>query len=129
MFRHLLVTMVLCATPTFLAAADHVLTAEDLYGRWAVDEKAATKDQADAVAAAKQVDGFGVVLTARFARLTFSADDMTAGLWRLDDAHADSATLVVQPKGGEERHFSVQVKGDHLTVAEMPGKLPLARQH
>ncbi len=103
------------------------LTNDDLHGTWGLDEKAATKEQATAVAAAKAVESFGIVLTTRIARVVFETDGMVAGMWRLDDATATTATLVVQPRGGQERRYALTIAGDRMTVAEAPGGLPLIR--
>ncbi|MBA3846570.1 MAG: hypothetical protein H0X45_07990 [Planctomycetes bacterium] len=109
------------------AAGAQPLTNDDLHGTWTLDEKAATKDQAAAVAAAKAVESFGIVLTTRIARVVFETDGMVAGMWRLDDATATTATLVVQPRGGEERRYALTIDGERMTVAEAPGGLPLIR--
>jgi hypothetical protein len=104
------------------------LDMDALHGTWVVDEKAATKEQAAAVAAAKAIEGFGVVLTTRTARVVFDADGMVAGIWRLDAATPTTAVLVIQPKGGEERRFNLTVTGDRMVVAEQPDGLPLIRK-
>lgn len=114
----------LCLLSLTLAAADN-LTPDALYGIWVVDEKALTKDQKDAAASAAQVENFGVNLTLRTARFIFAKDSVVAGAWRLDQATPTTATLVVQPKGGEERRFTVTLKKGQLVVDQCPGKLPM----
>lgn len=110
------------------AAAAAPLTPDALYGAWVLDEAAATKEQAAAVASAKAIEGFGIVLTLRTARITFVADEPISGPWRLEAATATTATLVVQPKGGEERRYAITVDKDRLTVAEAPGGVPFKRK-
>ncbi len=114
----------LCLLALTIAAADR-LTPDALYGHWVVDEKALTKDQQDAAAAAAKIENFGVNLTLRTARITFAKDAMVAGMWRLDEATPTTAVLVVQPKGGEEQRFHVTLQKGHLVIAECPGKLAL----
>lgn len=48
-------------------------------------------------------------------------------MWRLENADEDSATLVVQPKGGAERRYQITVDGTQMTVEEAPGDLPLVK--
>jgi hypothetical protein len=114
----------LCLLALTLTAAEN-LTPDALYGLWAVDEKAVTKDQKEAATAAAQVENFGVNLTLRTARFIFAKDTVIAGMWRLDDAKPTTATLVVQPKGGDEHRFHVTLTKGRLIVDECPGKLPL----
>jgi hypothetical protein len=104
-----------------LAAADN-LTPDALHGMWVVDEKAVTKDQKDAAA---KIENFGINLTLRTARVIFDKDTVIAGMWRLDGATPTTATLVVQPKGGEERRYKITLTKGHLVIDECPGKLPL----
>jgi hypothetical protein len=111
-----------------LAAAERApLVADDLHGAWELDTTAVTAEQQDAAAAAQAVDGFGLVLSLRTARIIFGDDDFTVGMWRLENATADAATLVVQPKGGAERRFQLSVDGKRMQIAEAPGKLPLIK--
>ncbi len=124
----LLVALLACTLAHASAAGAEILTADALHGTWSVDEKAATAGQAAAVAAAKAIESFGIVLTTKTARVLFAADEMVAGMWRLDAATATTATLVVQPRGGEERSYSLTVDGDRMTVAEVPGEVPLIRK-
>ncbi len=128
MIRTCLLVALLGFTVTLASAAAEVLTADALRGTWSLDEKAATKEQAVAVAAAKAIESFGLVLTTKTARVLFEADGMVAGMWRLDDATATTATLVVQPRGGEERSYALTIDGDRMTVAEAPGQVPLIRK-
>lgn len=107
-----------------LAAADPLLP-DDLFGTWVVDEKAVAEGQRAAAAAAAGIDGFGVTFTLRTARVVFAQDEMVSGMWRLDDATATTATLVIQPKGGDERRYRLTLAGKRLVVAECPGRLPL----
>ena len=92
----------LCFLALTLAAAEN-LSPDNIYGIWVVDDKALTKDQKDAAAAAAKVENFGVNLTLRTARIIFATDTVVAGMWRLDDATPTTAILVVQPKGGDEK--------------------------
>ena len=80
----------LCLLALSLTAAEN-LSPDNLYGIWVVDEKAATKDQKDAVAAAAQIENFGVNLTLRTARVIFAKDTVVAGMWRLDEATPTTA--------------------------------------
>lgn len=114
----------LCLLSLTLAAADK-LTPDALYGMWVVDEKALSKEQKEAASSAAQIENFGVNLTLRNARIIFAKDTIVAGMWRLDGATATTATLVVQPKGGEERRYQVTLKKGQLVIDECPGKLPL----
>jgi hypothetical protein len=114
----------LCLLALSLAAAEN-LTPDHLYGIWVVDEKAAAKEQKDAVAAAAQVENFGVNFTLRTARVIFAKDTVVAGMWRLDEATPTTATVVIQPKGADEQRYHVTLKKGQLVVDECPGKLPL----
>lgn len=114
----------LCLLTLTLAAAEN-LTPDALHGMWVVDEKAVTKEQKDAAASAAQIENFGINLTLRNARVIFAKDTVVAGMWRLDGATPTTATLVIQPKGGEERRYKVTLKKGQLVVDECPGKLPL----
>ncbi len=107
-----------------LAAADK-LVPDQLHGHWVVDDKSVTKEQQDAAAAAAKVENFGVNFTLRTARVVFAADRVISGMWRLDDATATTATLVIQPKGSDEQRFHLTLLKGRLTVDECPGKLPL----
>jgi hypothetical protein len=118
----LLALLVLVACP--LAAAEK-LTPDALYGIWVVDEKAVTKEQKEAATAAAQVENFGVNLTLRTARVIFAKDTVVAGMWRLDEATPTAATLVIQPKGADERRFHLTLVKGRLIVDECPGKLPM----
>jgi len=113
----------LCLFALTLAAADK-LSPDAIYGIWVVDEKALTKDQKDAATAAAQIESFGVNLTLRTARIIFAKDIIVSGMWRLDEATATTATMVVQPKGGEERRYHITFEKGRLMVDECPGKLP-----
>ena len=119
--RHL--ALLLLATAT-LIAADAPLTVDALYGTWAPDAAAATAAQRPAVEAAAKVESYGITFTARICRVIVSDDQAYSGPWRLDQAAADSAVLVVQPKGGEERRLKLTLSGKHLSV---DGGLPLAK--
>ncbi len=114
----------LCLFALTLAAADK-LSPDKIYGIWVVDEKALTKDQKDAATAAAQIENFGVNLTLRTARIIFAKDTVISGMWRLDDATPTTATMVVQPKGGEERRYKITFEKGRLIVDECPGKLPM----
>ena len=114
----------LCLFALAVSAADK-LTPDSLYGIWVVDQKALAKDQQEAAAAAAKVENFGVNLTLRTARIIFATDTVVAGMWRLDEATATTATMVVQPKGGEERRYHVTLKKGNLVFDECPGKLPM----
>jgi len=107
-----------------LAAAE-TLRPDDLFGHWVIDEKALSKDQQDAAAKAARVEGFGVTVTLRTARITFATDEMVSGMWRLDDATPTTATLVIQPKGADERRYHLTLRTKLLIIDECPGKLPL----
>jgi hypothetical protein len=120
-------TLVLLLAAGVLLAAD-VITPETLHGAWELDDKAVTKEQKADAAAAKAVDGFGITFTLRTARVIFGEDNYVAGMWRVDGATATTATVVIQPKGGEERSFHITLDGKtKMTVAEAPGKLPLIK--
>lgn len=114
----------LCLFALTLAAAEN-LSPDAIYGIWVVDEKAATKDQKEAVAAAAQVENFGVNLTLRTARIIFAKDTVVAGMWRLDEATPTTAVLVVQPKGADEKRYHVSLAKGRLIFDECPGKLPM----
>lgn len=114
----------LCLLSLTLAAAEK-LTPDALHGIWVVDDKAVTKEQKEAAAAAAKVENFGVNLTLRTARVIFAKDTVVAGMWRLDDATPTTATLVIQPKGGDEHRYKVTLTKGHLVIDECPGKLPL----
>lgn len=114
----------LCLLSLTISAAEN-LSPDALYGIWVVDEKALTKDQKDAAAEAAKIENFGVNLTLRNARIIFAKDTVVAGMWRLDQATPTTATLVVQPKGGEERRYQVTLKKGQLVIDECPGKLPM----
>lgn len=114
----------LCLLTLTLAAAEN-LTPDNLYGNWVVDEKAVTKEQKDAAAAAAKVENFGVNFTLRTARMILAADTVVAGMWRLDQATPTTATVVIQPKGGEERRYKVTLTKGQLVIDECPGRLPL----
>ncbi len=114
----------LCLFALTLTAAEN-LSPDALYGMWVVDDKALAKDQKDAAASAAQVENFGVNLTLRTARIIFAKDAAVAGMWRLDEATPITATLVIQPKGGEEHRYHVTLQKGHLVITECPGKLPL----
>ena len=118
----------LCLLVFTLTAAEN-LSADALYGSWVVDDKALTKDQKEAAAAAAQVENFGMNLTLRTARVIFAKDTIAAGMWRLDEATPTTAVLVMQPKGGEERRLHLTLLKGHLVVDECPGKLPLKKAH
>lgn len=111
-----------CLLP--LGAAE--LARDDLIGRWELDPAAATDAQADAVATASAVEGYGLTLTSRIGRALFETDAMVAGMWRIEDATDTGATLVIQSKGGGEHRYTLSRKGDHLFVTEAGG-LPLRR--
>ena len=114
----------LCLLALHLVAAEK-LTPDTLYGIWVVDEKALTKDQKDAATAAAQVENFGVNLTLRTARVIFASDTVVAGMWRLDDATPTTATLVIQPKGADEKKYHLTFTKGRLVLDECPGKLPM----
>ena len=107
-----------------ITAAEN-LTPDSLYGIWVVDEKALTKDQKEARTAIAQIENFGVNLTLRTARIIFAKDTVIAGMWRLDEVTPTTATMVVQPKGGDERRYHLTLEKGRLVIAECPGKLPL----
>jgi hypothetical protein len=109
-----------------LFAADN-LTPDMLHGIWVVDEKSVSKEQKDAAAAAAKIENFGVNFTLRTARIIFAQDNFVAGMWRLDKATPTTATLIVQPKGGEERQYHLSLQKGQLIIAECPGKLPLKK--
>lgn len=117
-------TACLCLLALSLAAAEK-LTPDHLHGIWVVDEKAVTKEQKDAAAAAAQIESFGVNFTLRTARVIFAKDVMVAGMWRLDDATATTATLVIQPRGADEQRFHLTLAKGRLVIDECPGRLPL----
>jgi hypothetical protein len=114
----------LCLLSLAAAAAEN-LTPDSIYGIWRVDDKALAKDQKEAAAAAAKIENFGVNLTLRTARVIFASDTFVAGMWRLDDATATTATLVIQPKGADEQRFHISYQKGRLTFDECPGKLPL----
>jgi hypothetical protein len=117
-------TLCLCLVALSLAAAEN-LVPDNLHGHWVVDDKAVTKEQKEAAAAAAKVENFGVTFTLRTARVIFAADRFVAGMWRLDEATPTTATLVIQPKGADEQRFHLTLQKGRLTVDECPGKLPL----
>jgi hypothetical protein len=114
----------LCLLSLAAFAAEN-LTPDNIYGIWQVDDKALTKEQKEAAAAAAKVESFGVNLTLRTARVIFASDTFVAGMWRLDDATPTTATLVIQPKGEDEKRFHITFQKGRLTFDECPGKLPL----
>lgn len=116
--------LMLLLTATLLASADNLIP-DNLFGNWIVDEKLVTKQQQDAATAAARIEGFGMTFTLRTARVVFAADEMISGMWRLDDATPTTATLVIQPKGADERRYRLTLQKQRLTVAECPGQLPL----
>lgn len=111
---------------SLLVAAENLLP-DHLYGSWVVDEKAVAKEQKEDVAAAALVEGFGITFTLRTARAIFAKDEMFTGMWRLDESTPTTATLVIQPKGGEERRYHLTLAKQRLVVAECPGQLPLKK--
>ncbi|MDA3962964.1 MAG: hypothetical protein PF961_19440 [Planctomycetota bacterium] len=125
--RTTLLLLVLTLAPfASLAAAE--LTRDDLTGFWVLDTTSVSKDQKDAAAAAQTIEGFGMVLTARIGRVTFEADSMIAGMWRVEDATATTATVIIQSKGGSEHSYQMTLtKKGQLQVAEIPGGLLLMR--
>jgi hypothetical protein len=114
----------LCLLSLAAGAAEN-LTPDNIYGIWQVDDKALSKEQKEAAAAAAKVENFGVNLTLRTARVIFASDTFVAGMWRLDDATPTTATLVIQPKGADEQRFHITFQKGRLTFDECPGKLPL----
>ena len=114
----------LCLLALTLAAAEK-LSPDNIYGIWVVDEKALTKDQKEAAVDAAKIENFGVNLTLRTARIIFAKDTVVAGMWRLDDATATTATLVIQPKGGDEKKYHLTFAKGRLMLDECPGKLPM----
>jgi hypothetical protein len=123
--RHLaLLLLVLAFIAPAAVAAEAPLTVEALYGTWAPDAAAATAEQRADVDAAAKLEGYGITFTARICRVIFSEEEAYSGPWRLDQAAAGSAVLVVQPKGGEERRLKLALAGKHLRV---DGGLPLAK--
>ena len=114
----------LCLFALTVAAVEK-LTPDALYGIWVVDEKALTKDQKDSAASAAQVENFGVNLTLRTARVIFAKETVVAGMWRLDDATPTTATLVIQPKGADEKKYHLTFAKGRLVFDECPGKLPM----
>lgn len=117
-------TLCLCLFTLGLLAAEK-LTPDHLHGHWVVDEKAVTKEQKTAAADAAKVENFGINFTLRTARVVFAADRSVAGMWRLDDATATTAILVIQPRGADEQRFHLTLQQGRLIVDECPGKLPL----
>jgi hypothetical protein len=119
-------TFALLLLSVCLSAAEK-LVPDRLHGHWVVDTKGVGKDQQEAAAAAAKVENFGVAFTLRTARVVFSADRVISGMWRLDDATPTTATLVIQPRGADERRFRLTLVKDRLIVDECPGKLPLMK--
>ena len=113
----------LCLFALTAATAEN-LTPDNLYGVWRVDDKALTKDQKEAAATAAKIENFGMNLTLRTARVTFASDTVVAGMWRLDDATPTTATLIIQPKGGDEQRFHLMLQKTRVVIEECPGKLP-----
>ena len=116
-------TLLLILTTVHLTAA--TLVRDDVVGRWQLDMSRVTDAQRDA--ANGVVEGFGITLTSRIGRVTWSADDMVAGMWRIDDATETTATLVISTKSGTEHHYHLTINGDQMNVTEAPHGLPLAR--
>ncbi len=117
------ILLVILLTST-LAAAENLLP-DNLFGTWVVNDKAVTTEQKEAAAKAALIDGFGITFTLRTARVVFAQDELVTGMWRLDEATPTTATLVIQPKGADERRYKLTLIKQQLTVAECPGKLPL----
>lgn len=116
---------VILALLTIALTAAENLRPDDLFGHWVVDDKALSKEQMEAAAKAAQIEGFGITITLRTARILFSADELVSGMWRLDDATPTTATLVIQPKGADERRYRLTMRSKRMTIDECPGKLPL----
>ena len=114
----------LCLLALTLAAAEK-LSPDNIYGIWVVDEKALTKDQKEAAVDAAKIENFGVNLTLRTARVIFAKDTVGAGMWRLDDATPTTATLVIQPKGADEKKYHLTFAKGRMVFDECPGKLPM----
>jgi hypothetical protein len=117
-------TIMLCLVISALAAAEN-LVPDNLFGQWVVDERGLTKDQQEAAAAARKVEGFGATFTLRTARVVFATDAMTTGMWRLDEATPTTAVLVIQPKGADEQRYHLTLEKGRLTIDECPGRLPM----
>ncbi len=103
------------------------IVADMLHGTWVIDAKALKPGQKDAAAAAKAVAGYGITFTLRTCRVTLGADRAYAGRWRVDAATAGAATIVIDPKDGEERRLPIAFDGKHLVVTDAPGALPLIK--
>lgn len=115
-----------CLLATACAAAEPALTVEDLHGHWEVDAGALkTEAQKAAAATAAQVDGYGLTCTQRTCRVALSAERGFAGMWRLDQATATTAVIVVQPRGQDEQRVPIRIEGRHLFVTDDPAGLPL----
>ncbi|HEX3134664.1 MAG TPA: hypothetical protein VHX44_13925 [Planctomycetota bacterium] len=114
----------LCLFALTIAAAEN-LSPDAIYGIWVVDDKALAKEQKEVAAEAAKIENFGVNLTLRTARVIFAKDTFVAGMWRLDDATPTTATLVIQPKGADEKRYHLTFQKGHLILDECPGKLPL----
>lgn len=121
--------LVVISTLLALYAAERTapLVVEDLHGAWVVNAKAVTAEQAAAATAAAAVEDYGVNFTQRTCRVILSNERAFAGMWRLDAATATTATVVIQPKGGEEQRLAITFDGKTLVLIDAPGKLPLIK--
>lgn len=124
-----ILALVLCSIALLMPAAERTtpLVVEDLHGAWIVDTQAVKAEQKEAAAAAAAVEEYGVNFTQRTCRVILSDDQAYAGMWRLDEATPTTATVVVQPKGGEERRLRIRLEGKTLVLLDAPGALPLVK--
>ena len=124
-------TLILLLISTLLLAhaADRTtpLVVEDLHGAWVIDTASLKPDQKDAAKAAAAIEDYGINFTQRTCRVILSDDQSYAGMWRVDDATPTTATVVVQPKGGEERRIPVTFDGKTLVLTDTAGKLPMVK--
>ena len=121
--------LVLISTILLAHAAERTapIVVEDLHGAWVVDAASLKPEQKDAAKAAAAVADYGINFTQRTCRVILSDDQSYAGMWRVDDATPTTATVVVQPKGGEERRIPIIFDGKTLVLTDTPGKLPMVK--
>jgi len=128
---HMLRTLalLLLTTTLVLTAAERTtpIVVEDLHGAWVIDTASLKADQKEAAKAAAAVEDYGINFTQRTCRVILSEDQAYAGMWRVDNATPTTATVVVQPKGGEERRIPITFDGKTLVLTDTPNKLPMVK--
>lgn len=116
-----------CLVAGMPAAERPTIVPETLHGVWVLDAKAVKPDQRAAADAAAAIEGYGLAFTQRICRVVLGDDRQFAGMWRIAEASATTATVVVQPRGGEEQRLTVAFDGRHLVITDPPVGLPLIK--